>query len=131
MPFGDSFKFATLEGRRMRLMRGQVVIREERAAARLDGLWVPDANPDHTHTHVGTVLSLGPPALCCTVDKMGRCVSRTCKHVEVPHHFDVGDRVIYHFIHHQSAWTMPWTDGRPATYVPQTCVDAVIEAVRS
>lgn len=91
-------------------------------------IWTPPSNPNHTRTHTGRVIAMGPPALACTVDKMGRCVSSSCAHPEVPHGFEIGDEVIYHYVHHQAAHTRLWPeDGKPASWVPQTSVDAVIE----
>ncbi len=55
----------------VRLMRGQVVIREAEVRAS-DVVWTPDADPQLVETHRGRVLAKGPPAL-------------TSKDVEVPH----------------------------------------------
>jgi hypothetical protein len=39
--------------------------------------------------------------------------------------FTVGDRVLFHWEHAEKMWTVPWLDGDPIAYVPQSCVDAV------
>lgn len=97
---------------KLKLMRGQVVVRE------LDNqdsavLYMPYGNPRERKTHRGEVLAMGAPALY--------------KGSEVPHGFAVGDIVQYHFSHNQKAWTMPWTDGLQATWIPQQNVDMVYE----
>jgi co-chaperonin GroES (HSP10) len=97
----------------IRLMRGQVVVRETTPKPS-DTIWTPDPTARQVKTHRGIVLGVGPPALEFNA-------------VEVPHGFNVGDEVIYHFQHHQDAHTRPWTDGRDATWLPQYCVDGVIE----
>ncbi len=98
----------------IRLMRGQVVIREH-ADRPSETIWTPERRQREITTHRGTVLAMGPPALI--FDRY-----------EVPYDFDVGDVVQYHFAHHREAWTHPWTDGKPATWVPQASVDAVIRS---
>lgn len=109
----------------IRLMRGQVVVRE---VEKKSVIWTPEDKARSVKTHRGTVLGLGPPALNCPMDKLGRCTSLTCKHVEVPYMFGVGDTVQFHYAHHQEAHTRTWPpDGRLATWVPQGSVDAVIE----
>ena len=97
----------------IRLMRGQVVVREIKQPASTV-LWSPDEAPRQVKTHRGRVLGLGAPAL-----EHGK--------VEVPHGFKVGDEVIYHFTHHQEAHTRLWVDGEEATWIPQGNVDGVIE----
>ena len=111
----------------IRLMRGQVVIREI-DTKQSDWLWTPTSKPQDVHTHRGIVVAHGPPSLNCVTDSMGRCTSLTCLHAEVQLGFSVGDVVQYHFSgHHQSAHTRCWEDGKDATWVPQRDVDAVIE----
>jgi co-chaperonin GroES (HSP10) len=98
---------------RVRPLRGQVVVRElprERSST----LWTPDPTARQIHTHRGKVLGLGPP--------------RLKGDVEVPHGFDVGDVVQYHFTVHEEASTRPWpVDGEPATWIPVDNIDAVLE----
>jgi hypothetical protein len=105
----------------IRLMRGQVVVRElfERYA-----VWMPDDGPRKMKTHRGVVLAMGEPARNPRVFDGEKWVGG----VEVEYGFEVGAIVQYHFTHHQEAWTMPWPlDGKPATWLPQINIDAVIE----
>ena len=102
----------------IRPMRGQVVVRECHVA---QFLWTPDANPRQVKTHQGVVLAMGAPARTpMSVDG-----ERWIGGVEIPHGFEVGDVVQYHFEHHQEAWTMAWEDGSPATWLAQKNVDGV------
>jgi hypothetical protein len=102
----------------VKVMRGQVVVREITEA---HSLWMPDEAPRQVKTHRGVVLALGEPARTpVTWDGKGGH--------EVPFGFAVGDVVQYHFEHHQEAWTMTWpADGKPATWLAQHNVDAVLE----
>lgn len=98
---------------KIRLLPGQVVVREERSEPST-ALWTPAPGARDVRTHRGRVLALGPPA------RLGG------SGVEVPHGFGVGDLVQFHFTHHQDAATRPWPlDGKPATWVPQENVDGV------
>jgi co-chaperonin GroES (HSP10) len=102
-----------------------VVVREDYKAdtAHYTHLIVPDVSTQHDRDavararkwHRGTVLAKGAPAL-------------TAKGVEVPHGFEVGDTVLFHWNHYEKGFTRPWSDGEPACWVPQVCVDAVVEA---
>jgi len=97
----------------VRLMRGQCVVREA-GEARSSVLWTPDESQREVQTHRGVVLGLGPPAEMDGVPQ--------------PWGVEVGDVVQYHYIHNRAAHTRPWPpDGLRATWVPQSCVDAVIE----
>ena len=85
-------------------------------------VWTPKEGARQIHTHRGVVLALGPPSL---LDFMvdGRVVTHP-----VPWDFAVGDVVQYHWEHNEEAFTKPWPDdGKPASWVPQRCVDGVIE----
>lgn len=94
----------------MRLMRGQCVVRE--IDPRGGTLWTP---PQKQNTHRGVVLGLGPPA----TDDNG---------VEQPWGFGVGAVVQYVWTHHERNFTVPWPDdGKPASWIPQSNVLAVIE----
>src|SRR5271157_2379939 len=107
----------------LRLMRGQVIVREIFPENKF-GLWTPEpSHPRAIKTHRGIVLGMGLPAeVSFYRSDLGKVVS-----YEVPFGFRVGDTVQYHFEHHQEAWTTPWPDdGKPATWLPQHCVDAVI-----
>jgi hypothetical protein len=100
----------------IRLMRGRVVVREETPAPSAV-LWTPEQGPRQVKTHRGVVLGLGPPA-------------RLTEHPEspeVPHGFEVGDVVQYHFgaVGTQAARTRAWVDGEPATWLTQAEVDGV------
>jgi hypothetical protein len=97
----------------VRLLRGQVVVREE--ALRPSVIWSPDPKQRGQTTHRGRVIGMGPPAVL--------------RGIEQPQDFAVGDLVQYHFSgHNQDAFTRTWPDdGLPATWVPQQDVDAVLE----
>lgn len=102
---------------KIRLLRGQVVIREDVHAdtSHFKSIVVPYmTNGRDKPWHRGRVLQVGPPAL-------------TSKGAEVPYEFGVGDEVIYHFNHHQKAWTRPWVDGKDATWIPQQLVSGVVQ----
>ena len=105
-------------------LRGRVVIREIKAEAR-SFLWTPAPDKYHERTHRGRVLAKGAPALRTFHYWNGS--EWVFKQVEVPHGFEVGDVVIYHFTHLQENATRSWDDGEPATWVPQENVDGVIE----
>jgi hypothetical protein len=100
----------------LRLLRGQVVIREE-----LEGysatIWTPPGQRKKEEGRVGRVLAMGPPAY---FDYSGRCV-------EVPYGFGVGDRVVFVWLSNPHHYTMPWVDGEPAAWIPQGGVLAVID----
>jgi hypothetical protein len=94
----------------VRLMRGQVVVRELKQES---ALWSPDEDERKKRTHVGEVIAMGPPALI--YDKY-----------PVEPGFVVGDLVQYHLAHHLGAHTRVWPgDGLPALWIPQNSVDGV------
>ena len=95
----------------VRLLRGQVVVREELEASAF--LWTPSGDPRETVTHRGRVLAKGPPALL-----MGH---------EVPHGFEVGDLVIFSWSHHEKSFSREWVDGEKAAWIKQSDVHAVVE----
>lgn len=107
----------------IRLLRGRVVIREDLKAdtRQYTSIIVPDVSTSHDKDaiararkwHRGTVLAKGAPVL-------------TCEGVEVPHGFEVGDDVLFHWEHYEAGFTRMWEDGEPACWVPQVCVDAVV-----
>ena len=100
-------------------MRGQVVVRELDAPAS-PLLWTPDPRARDVSTHRGIVLGLGPPAR----------LTESPNSPEVPHGFEVGAVVQYHFaaMGTQEARTRAWTDGGAATWLVQAEIDAVWEA---
>lgn len=108
----------------MKVLRGRVIIREDYGAdyEQYSHIIVPtpstkddkDAVARARTWHRGKVLALGAPAL-------------TKKGVEVPHGFEVGDTVLFHWEHYEKGFTRPWTDGELACWVSQQCVDAVVE----
>lgn len=108
----------------IRLLRGQVVVREDLKADtdRYTHIVVPDVSTrDDKHAiarargwHRGKVLAVGP-------------LAQTKKGIEVDRGFGVGDTVLFHWEHHEAGFTRMWEDGELAAWVPQFCVDAVIE----
>lgn len=108
----------------VRLLRGMVVIREHLDAdvEHFKHIIVPgvstrndrDAVARNRTWHRGEVLAMGPPA-------------KTAKGVEVEPGFEVGSVVVFHFDHHEKAWTRPWVDGKNAVWCPQQMIDAVIQ----
>jgi hypothetical protein len=96
--------------RRIRLLRGQVVIREIHDQY---SIWTPAPNPRDVRIHRGRVLAKGLPAQVNGHD--------------VPHLFDVGDEVFYHWEKQEKAFTRDWIDGEPACWMYQHEVDAVVE----
>jgi co-chaperonin GroES (HSP10) len=92
-------------------MRGQAVIRE--TSARPSVIWTPE-DKEQRH-HRGTILALGKPAL-------------TEGHAEVPWECAVGDEVIFTWQHNEKEFTKTWTDGKPACWIPQKLVHAVVES---
>ena len=101
--------------RRVRLLRGQVVIRE--TGARLSPtIWTPAPGQRQVSTHRGVVLAMGPPAR----DKHGN---------EIEPGFRVGEEVQYHWEHNEDTFTRIWPeDGLPACWVRQFAVDGVWES---
>jgi co-chaperonin GroES (HSP10) len=91
-------------------LRGRAVVRELKPESILV---LPDDSPREVKTHRGVVLALGPPAW-----KGDR---------EVPWECEVGDVVQYHWEKQERAWTLPWTDGKPAAWLHQHEIDAVVE----
>ena len=122
---GDPLDASLHEPRRVRLLRGQVVVREIGANER-SVILQPDPDQNDVQIHRGRVIAMGAPALNCKTDDRGRCTSITCRHVEVPHGFKTGDEVIYVFVHHREAWTRNWTDGKLATWVPQSAIQGIV-----
>ena len=107
----------------MRLLRGQVVVREDMTPHDRAGRIIIPAvsNSDEKHAvsrrrdwHVGEGIAMGPPA-------------QTKRGADVPHGFTVGDRVLFHWVHNEANFTLPWIDGQPACWVPQEAIDGVIE----
>lgn len=108
-----------------RVLRGQVVVREELDAAHAHYRHIvtlreregtdEDAERAARKFHIGRVLAMGPPAT-------------TSRGVEVPHGFAVGDRVVFVWTHLEKAWTRNWLDDEPAAWLPQQNVMAVLES---
>lgn len=108
----------------IRLLRGQCVIREDLRAdyRKYSSIFVPDVwTTDDKDAvarartwHQGVVLALGAPVL-------------TAGGAEVPPGYAVGDTVVFHWEHHEKAYTRPWVDGENACWIPQGCVDGVVE----
>jgi co-chaperonin GroES (HSP10) len=103
----------------IRLFRGVVVIREEKQRA--SSIIIDPEYGDmreKTKVHVGTVLAKGPPA---------QIVSMKHGAKDVPYDFEVGDRVYFSWQHNENEFTKLWEDGKPACWIPQWCVHAVLE----
>lgn len=109
---------------KIRLLRGQVVVREDLDAdfeqykhvirpgiAYSD---LPDELARKRTWHRGVVLAKGTPAK----NKWGN---------EIAQGFEVGDIVLFHWEHHEKSFTRPWTDGKNACWLTQWCIDAVVE----
>lgn len=94
----------------MRLLRGRVVVREDVSPSNI--LWTPEPGKRTVNTHRGVVLAVGAPA-------------EAYPDIPVPHGFEVGDSVAFHFEHHEEARTRPWLDGKPAIWLTQQEVDGV------
>ncbi len=99
--------------RSIRLMRGQVVIRETKTPPS-EVVWTPEEKARSVKIHRGRVLAMGPPA-------------EMPSGAPVPHGFDVGDVVLYTWTHNEKAFTMPWVDGENASWIPQVNVQAVLD----
>ena len=99
---------------KIRLLRGQVVVRELRPK-HSSIIHMLDDNPRSVKTHRGVVLQKGPPA-------------EIAPGVPVPHLFEEGDEVVFHFEDHEGKRTRPWTDGENAVWLMQKEIDAVIHA---
>ena len=99
-----------MESRRVRIPRGQVVVRETRQQY---SIIVPVEGPREVKTHRGYVLAMGPPAQVSGHD--------------VPHGFAVGDEVIFHWEKSEKAFTRAWIDGEDACWMMQHEIDGVIE----
>lgn len=97
---------------KIRLLRGQVVIREITAQSSL--LWSPVLKGRDIQIHRGTVLAKGPPMLFNNK-------------YEMDHGFEVGDEVLYIWVHNESTYTREWEDGQPASWIPQQAIQGVIE----
>lgn len=106
----------------IRITRGWVVVREEkrRSSVIIDpGV----ASPREIVTHRGVVLAMGNPAIL-----HGTLADHeTPADHEVPHGFVVGDMVQFHFAGHEGGRTHEWEDGKPAVWLAQHEIDAVIE----
>lgn len=99
-------------GERVRLLRGQCVIRES-AEGLSSVILTPGGNPRDVKTHRGVVLAMGKP-------------SQVNGH-DVPWMFSVGDTVQFHWTYMEKAFTRPWVDGEKACWLRQDHIDAVIE----
>jgi hypothetical protein len=101
-------------------MRGQVVVRETGKASS-SIIWTPDGRQRDVKTHRGVVLAVGPAPVENRRGVPGYGV-------EQPTGLRPGDVVQYHWEHNEDAFTMPWPlDGLPASWLPQRCVDMVVE----
>jgi co-chaperonin GroES (HSP10) len=107
------------EARHIRLLRGQVVIREDKSVHRRYGsIIVPERQGrDPENWHVGTVLGHGPPAF----------LNDKPDSPTVPFDFVVGDRVFFSWDHNEREHTKEWEDGKAACWIPQKLVHAVLE----
>jgi hypothetical protein len=110
--------------------RGWVVVREEKRRSSI--IVDPGFGEDvarQTKTHRGRVLAIGPPALLHgfeTVDGV-----KAPRDWEVPHLFEVGDIVQFHFEGTEKGRTTVWSDGESCLCMAQREIDAVIEGGES
>jgi hypothetical protein len=115
----QDWRDATVAPHRIRLLRGVVVIREDKSIHRRYGsIIVPDPKGDPPSWHIGTVLGMGPPAQIYPFGKPA---------VDVPHDFKIGDRVFFSWQHNEREHTKVWEDGLPACWIPQFLIHAVLE----
>jgi co-chaperonin GroES (HSP10) len=107
-------------------LRGRVVIRVEQpkkigSIHLVDQFWENQNLREHNEgkrskaSAVGTVLAMGPPALCKN------------QTLEVPPGFQVGDKVSFQYWHNEKAFTHAWVDGLPCFWAAQEEILAVIE----
>lgn len=101
----------------IRPLRGRVVIREIKDAQyrHYPSIVIPDtamANERSRMTHTGTVLAVGPP------------VQTSLGH-DIPHGFEAGDVVQFHFEGTEKGRITKWEDGEDALVMAQREVDAV------
>lgn len=103
------------EPRRIRPMRGQVIVREIKDEyATIRGVWRPPSNPRDIKIHRGRVLAMGAPM-------------RTTSGAEVPYEFAVGDVVLFSFVSNEAkVATNVWEDGEKAVWLPQWVISAVV-----
>jgi co-chaperonin GroES (HSP10) len=111
---------------KIRPLRGRVVVREIETLVSPNGIVFPSMQRDWDReadrnkgikamsSHRGIVLDMGPPA-------------RTKKGAEISPGFRVGDTVQYKWTHNEREFTKEWSDGKPASWISQDCVLAVIE----
>lgn len=98
---------------RVRIMRGQVVVREDKSMSSI--IEIVGDNPRERKSHRGIVMAMGNPA----ITKHGH---------EVAWGFDVGQMVQWHFEKHEGARTRIWPeDGKEAIWLMQQEIDGVIE----
>lgn len=115
------------ENGRVRPLRGRVVVRELESLVSPGGIVFPPAQRDWEReaardkgiraksSHRGVVLDMGPPARASIGER------------EVEPGFKVGDTVQYVWAHNEREFTKEWVDGKPASWISQECVLAVIE----
>ena len=106
---------------KLRLLRGRVVIREDRQHSSI--IHVVDNDPRATVTHRGEVLAVGPPVETEHYDPK---TQRSTFH-EVPLHYAVGDTVQYHFEATEAGRTMTWGEWEGVLVMAQREIDGVVE----
>jgi hypothetical protein len=105
--------------------RGWVVIREDKRRSSIiidPGI----ANEREMKTHRGTVLAIGAPAILRGY-RLVDGVEVPTDH-EVPHGFEVGATVQFHFEGTERGRTTVWNDGSTVLCMAQREIDAVIES---
>ena len=107
---------------KLRLLRGRILIREDRRHSSI--IIAPTGDPRATVTHRGEVLAVGPPVETQHYDPATR---RSTFH-EVPLHYKVGDFVQFHFEATEKGRTMTWGEWEGVLCMAQREIDAVLES---
>ena len=105
----------------LRLLRGRVVIREDRRRSSI--IETIDNDPRATVTHRGEVLAVGPPV---QTEHYNPITQRSTFH-DVPLSYSVGDVVQFHFEGTEKGRTFSWGEWTGVLCMAQREIDGVIE----